>query len=51
MDFPHIQVSVALLGNVDSGKSTLKGVLVSGKLDDENGAAMSMVASIFMRLR
>jgi len=44
VDFPPVQVSVALLGNVDSGKSTLKGVLVSGKLDDGNGAAMSMVA-------
>lgn len=44
VDFPPVQVSVALLGNVDSGKSTLKGVLVSGRLDDGNGAAMSMVA-------
>lgn len=43
-DFPPVQVSVALLGNVDSGKSTLKGVLISGRLDDGNGAAMSMVA-------
>ncbi|MGQ9479045.1 MAG: GTP-binding protein [Thermoproteota archaeon] len=44
LDFPPVQVSVAFLGNVDSGKSTLKGVLVSGRLDDGNGAAMSMVA-------
>ncbi|MEM0123181.1 MAG: GTP-binding protein, partial [Conexivisphaerales archaeon] len=39
-----IEVSVALMGNVDAGKSTLKGVLTSGSLDNGNGAAMSLVA-------
>jgi len=39
-----LEVSVALMGNVDAGKSTLKGVLTSGTLDNGNGAAMSLVA-------
>ena len=51
VDFPPVQVSVALLGNVDSGKSTLKGVLVFGRLDDGNGAAMSMVARYLHEIR
>jgi len=37
-------VNVALLGNVDAGKSTLKGVLISNELDDGNGKAMEKVA-------
>ncbi len=44
VDSPPVQVSVALLGNVDAGKSTLKGVLVTGRLDDGDGLAMSLVA-------
>ncbi|MDK2384859.1 MAG: hypothetical protein QI199_08685, partial [Candidatus Korarchaeota archaeon] len=44
VDVPPIQISIALLGNVDAGKSTLKGVLVSGMLDDGDGLAMSQVA-------
>ncbi|MCL4343755.1 MAG: hypothetical protein JRN26_03300 [Nitrososphaerota archaeon] len=39
-----LEVSIALMGNVDAGKSTLKGVLTSGSLDNGNGAAMSLVA-------
>jgi len=36
-------VRVAMIGNVDSGKSTLIGVLTSGGLDDGRGAARSLV--------
>lgn len=43
-DVPPIEVGVCLLGNVDAGKSTLKGVLVSNTLDDGDGLAMSHVA-------
>lgn len=32
-------VRVAVIGNVDSGKSTLVGVLAKGQLDDGNGSA------------
>ena len=31
-----IDIRLAVLGNVDSGKSTTTAVLVSGKLDDGN---------------
>ncbi|KAI5289510.1 hypothetical protein KEM52_000757, partial [Ascosphaera acerosa] len=34
-----IETRVAVVGNVDAGKSTLLGVLVKGKLDDGRGAA------------
>ncbi len=51
LDVPPIQVSVALLGNVDAGKSTLKGVLVSGSLDDGDGLAMSQVARYLHELK
>ena len=51
LDVPPIQVSVALLGNVDAGKSTLKGVLVSGTLDDGDGLAMSQVARYLHELK
>ncbi len=44
VDVPPVMINVVLLGNVDAGKSTLKGVLVSGQLDDGDGAAMSWVA-------
>ncbi len=43
-DIPPIEVSLTLLGNVDAGKSTLKGVLVANLLDDGDGLAMSQVA-------
>jgi GTPase len=36
-------VRIALLGNVDSGKSSLVGVLSKGVLDDGNGHARSYV--------
>ncbi|MCD6348008.1 MAG: elongation factor 1-alpha [Candidatus Korarchaeota archaeon] len=51
VDIPPIQISVALLGNVDAGKSTLKGVLVSGMLDDGDGLAMSQVARYLHELK
>ena len=35
----HIEVRVAILGNVDAGKSTLLGVLTKGGLDDGRGRA------------
>ncbi len=38
------EISIALLGNADAGKSTLKGVLTYAVLDDGNGYAMSLVA-------
>lgn len=37
-------VTIPLLGNVDSGKSSLIGVLTTGVLDDGNGSAMRRVA-------
>ena len=43
-NYPPVEVSVALLGNVDAGKSTLKGVLAFSTLDNGNGYAMSLVA-------
>jgi len=43
-NYPPVEVSVALLGNVDAGKSTLKGVLTFSTLDNGNGYAMSLVA-------
>jgi elongation factor 1-alpha len=50
-DVPPIMMNLVLLGNVDAGKSTLKGVLVTGKLDDGNGSAMSAVARYPHELR
>lgn len=41
---PPIIVNVAVLGNVDAGKSTLVGVLCTGVLDDGRGFAMTRVA-------
>lgn len=41
--FP-IWLYVPVLGNVDSGKSTLVGILTTGRLDNGNGAAMTRVA-------
>jgi GTPase len=36
-------VKIAVVGNVDSGKSTLVGVLTKGLKDDGRGAARSRV--------
>lgn len=35
----HIEVRIAIVGNVDAGKSTLLGVLTKGMLDDGRGRA------------
>ena len=46
VDLPAIDesdVRVAMIGNVDSGKSTLIGVLTSASLDDGRGSARSLV--------
>ena len=37
-------IAIATAGSVDSGKSSLIGVLVSGELDDGNGKARKLVA-------
>ena len=42
-DCPRLEVRVAVIGNVDSGKSTLVGVLTRGLLDDGRGLARSKV--------
>mmetsp|Transcript_34634 Transcript_34634/g.87650 ORF Transcript_34634/g.87650 Transcript_34634/m.87650 type:complete len:638 (-) Transcript_34634:745-2658(-) len=44
-DGPHtpIEVRVAIIGNVDSGKSTMVGVLTRSVLDDGRGAARAKV--------
>jgi GTPase len=43
---------VAVIGNVDSGKSTLVGVLTRGVLDDGRGLARSKVSvSVGWRVR
>src|SRR5579875_320279 len=39
-----VQIVVPLLGNVDSGKSSLVGVLCTGSLDNGNGEAATRVA-------
>jgi GTPase len=36
-------VRIAVIGNVDSGKSTLVGVLTKGIMDDGRGAARAKV--------
>ncbi|CAM9871092.1 unnamed protein product, partial [Sphacelaria rigidula] len=38
-----VDIRIAMIGNVDSGKSTLIGVLSSSGLDDGRGAARSLV--------
>ena len=38
------EITFATLGSVDSGKSSLIGVCISGKLDDGNGSARKLVA-------
>ena len=40
---PAMEVRVAVIGNVDSGKSTLVGVLTRAMLDDGRGLARSKV--------
>ena len=42
-----IEVRVAVIGNVDSGKSTLVGVLTRSVLDDGRGYARSKVSQGF----
>ncbi|CAM9275467.1 unnamed protein product, partial [Choristocarpus tenellus] len=42
-DSSSIDIRIAMIGNVDSGKSTLIGVLSSASLDDGRGAARSLV--------
>lgn len=41
--FPSSDVRVAIVGNVDSGKSTLIGVLTNGELDNGRGLARSRI--------
>jgi GTPase len=41
--FEHTDTRMAAIGNVDSGKSTLIGVLTGGGLDDGRGSARSIV--------
>jgi GTPase len=43
MEGSFIDMRVAIVGNVDSGKSTIVGVLTSGKLDNGRGLARSAV--------
>jgi GTPase len=43
-------VRIAVVGNVDSGKSTLIGVLTGGQLDNGRGLARSRVCLFFDRL-
>lgn len=38
-----IEVRIATIGNVDSGKSTIVGVLTSNKLDDGKGSVRQNV--------
>eukprot|EP01041_Mallomonas_annulata_P010924 gene10924-22807_t len=42
-DFESNDTRIAMIGNVDSGKSTLIGVMTNGSLDDGRGAARSAV--------
>jgi len=44
-DYQYQSITIGIAGNVDSGKSTLLGVLTSGELDDGNGFARSSIAS------
>lgn len=46
---PTMEIRVAVIGNVDSGKSTLVGVLTRGMLDDGRGLARSKVVLSFKR--
>jgi len=42
-DSQHVEIRIATVGNVDSGKSTLLGVLTRGQLDNGRGAARTAV--------
>ena len=42
-EYEQNDTRIAMIGNVDSGKSTLIGVLTNAQLDDGRGAARSMV--------
>lgn len=44
IDQQYQAVSIGIAGNVDSGKSTLLGVLTSGELDNGRGCARSLIA-------
>ncbi|MCY0850434.1 GTP-binding protein [Sulfuracidifex metallicus] len=39
-----IEINLAVMGHVNAGKSTLTGVLISGKYDDGNGSLRAVVA-------
>lgn len=39
-----IEINIAVMGHVNAGKSTLTGVLISGKYDDGNGSLRAVVA-------
>ena len=41
---PPLEVRVAIIGNVDSGKSTMVGVMTRSMLDDGRGLARSKVS-------
>lgn len=42
-EYEQNDARIAMIGNVDSGKSTLIGVLTNAQLDDGRGAARSLV--------
>jgi GTPase len=46
-DQDFIEVRVAVVGNVDAGKSTLLGVLTHGELDNGRGHARLKVSAAF----
>ncbi len=48
---PPVHVSIAVLGNVDAGKSSLVGVLCTGDLDDGRGSAMRRIARYLHEVR
>lgn len=45
MENSHNEIGIAVVGSVDSGKSTLIGTLVSNKLDDGKGSNRALVSS------
>uniref|UniRef100_A0A6C0E8U5 Tr-type G domain-containing protein n=1 Tax=viral metagenome TaxID=1070528 RepID=A0A6C0E8U5_9ZZZZ len=44
-DYQYQSITIGMAGNVDSGKSTLLGVLTSGELDDGKGFARASIAN------
>ena len=46
-DREAVQYRVAVLGNVDAGKSTLVGVLTNGELDNGKATGVNMIKNIF----